>query len=129
VAACVAELINDATLPERARQVYKGLSRTNPGAKSPMSVETGQSGRLDVAVRRVERAMMLLEQRLARKVAEAGAQAGDLFDQDRTQLAADLDHCRARVRELEEAGAQASAALDAAIAEVRAAMAERVAGP
>ncbi len=92
-----------------------------------MSVETGQSGRLDVAVRRVERAMMLLEQRLARKVAEAGAQAGDLFDQDRTQLAADLDACRARVRELEEAGAQASAALDAAMAEVRAALAERAA--
>ena len=90
-----------------------------------MSMETGQSGRLDVAVRRVERAMMLLEQRLARKVAEAGAQAGDLFDQDRAQLATDLDACRARVRELEEAGAQASAALDAAMAEVRAALAER----
>jgi hypothetical protein len=72
---------------------------------------------------------MLLEQRLARKVAEAGAQAGDLFDQDRTQLAADLDACRARVRELEEAGAQASAALDAAMAEVRAALAERAAQP
>jgi hypothetical protein len=94
-----------------------------------MTVETGQSGRLDVAVRRVERAMMLLEQRLARKVAEAGAQAGDLFDQDRTQLAADLDACRARVRELEEAGAQASVALDAAMAEVRVALAERAAHP
>ncbi len=90
-----------------------------------MSVETGQSGRLDVAVRRVERAIMLLEQRLARKVAEAGAQAGDLFDQDRTQLAADLDACRSRVRELEEAGAQASAALETAMAEVRASLAER----
>jgi hypothetical protein len=90
-----------------------------------MTVEPGQSGRLDIAVRRVERAMMLLEQRLARKVAEAGAQAGDLFDHDRAQLAADLDSCRGRVRELEEAGAQAAAALDAAMAEVRAVLAER----
>ncbi len=90
-----------------------------------MAAEQGQSGRLDIAVRRVERAMMLLEQRLARKVAEAGAHVGDLFDQDRAQLAADLDTCRARVRELEEAGAQAAVALDAAMAEVRAALAEQ----
>ena len=90
-----------------------------------MSIETGQSARLDVAVRRVERAMLLLEQRLARTVAEAGAQAGDLFDQDRSQLAADLDSCRARLRQLEEAGAEAAAALDAAMTEVRAALAER----
>ena len=90
-----------------------------------MTMGTGQSSRLDVAVRRVERAMMLLEQRMARKVAEAGAQAGDLFDLDRAQLATDLDACRARVRELEEAGAEAAAALDAAMAEVRAALAER----
>ena len=90
-----------------------------------MSIETGQSARLDVAVRRVERAMLLLEQRLARKVAEAGAQAGDLFDQDRSQLAADLDSCRARLRQLEEAGAEAAAALDTAVTEVRAALAER----
>ena len=90
-----------------------------------MTVEAGQSGRLDVAVRRVERAIMLLEQRLARKVAEAGAQAGDLFDQDRAQLAADLDACRGRLRDLEEAGAQASAALDAAMAEIRTALVQR----
>jgi hypothetical protein len=90
-----------------------------------MTVEVGQSGRLDVAIRRVERAMMLLEQRLARKVAEAGAQAGDLFDQDRAQLASDLDACRGRLRDLEEAGALASAALDAAMAEIRAVMTER----
>ena len=90
-----------------------------------MTMDTGQNSRLDVAVRRVERAMMLLEQRMARKVAEAGAHAGDLFDQDRSHLATELDDCRARVRELEEAGAQASTALDAAMAEVRAALAER----
>jgi hypothetical protein len=89
-----------------------------------MTGETGQSARLDVAVRRVERAMLLLEQRLARKVAEAGAHAGDLFDQDRAQLAADLDACRGRVRDLEAAGAEASAALAAAMAEIRATLAQ-----
>jgi hypothetical protein len=45
-----------------------------------------------------------------------------LFDQDRAQLASDLDAARARERELEEAGAQASAALAKAISEIRAAL-------
>jgi len=87
-----------------------------------MGVETGQSGRLDVAVRRLERAVALLDQRLAHRLAEAGAQVGGLFDQDRAKLAADLDSARARERELEEAGAQASAALSRAIAEIRGAL-------
>ena len=87
-----------------------------------MGVETGQSGRLDVAVRRLERAVALLDQRLAHRLAEAGAQVGGLFDQDRAKLAADLDSARARERALEEAGAQASAALSRAIAEIRGAL-------
>ena len=49
----------------------------------------------------------------------AGAEAGDLFDQDRTKLATDLDACRARERELAEAGVQASEALAKAIEELR----------
>ena len=53
----------------------------------------------------------MLEQRLAKRMAEAGAQAGDLFDQDRAKLAAELDAARARERELDEAGAEASEAL------------------
>ena len=85
-----------------------------------MTADAGQNGRLDVAVRRLERAMALLEQRLAHRLAEAGAQAGGLFDQDRTKLAADLDAARARERELEEAAAQASEALAKAVAELRA---------
>ncbi|MEO8811623.1 MAG: hypothetical protein ABI376_01760 [Caulobacteraceae bacterium] len=84
-----------------------------------MTVDTGSGGRLDVAIRRLERAMALLDQRLAARLAEAGAQAGGLFDQDRSQLAADLDAARGRERELREAGAQASAALAEAIAELR----------
>ncbi len=88
-----------------------------------MTDDTGQSGRLDVAVRRLERATALLDQRLAVRLAEAGARAGDLFDQDRAQLAADLDAARARERELEEAGAEASAALAGAIAGLRSTLA------
>jgi hypothetical protein len=82
-------------------------------------------GRLGEAQQHIERALLQLEQRLARKVAEAGARAGGLFDEDRAKLAADLDTCRARLRELEEASAQASAALAGAIAEVRQALAGR----
>ena len=89
-----------------------------------MTADAGQSGRLDVAVRRLERAMALLEQRMTHRLAEAGAQAGGLFDQDRSQLAAALDAARGRERELEEAGAQASAALAEAIAEIRATLGE-----
>ena len=84
-----------------------------------MKAEAGQSGRLDVAVQRLERALTMLDQRLAHRLAEAGADAGGLFDQDRAKLAADLDACRARGRELEEAGAEASQALARAIAELR----------
>jgi hypothetical protein len=85
-----------------------------------MKAETAQSGRLEAAAGRLDRALTMLDQRMAKRLAEAGAQAGDLFDQDRTKLAADLDACRARERELAEAGAQASEALARAIAELRA---------
>jgi len=77
---------------------------------------------LDLAVRRLESAVHVLEQRLAARLKEAGAAAGGLFDQDRAKLAAELDQARARERELEEAGAQASAALGRAIQEIHAAL-------
>jgi len=79
---------------------------------------------LDLAARRLERAVAMLESRLAEKVAVASAEAGGLFDQDRARLAAELDAARARERALEEAGAQASEALGRAIAEIRAALGE-----
>ncbi len=84
-----------------------------------MTADVGQSGKLDVAARRLERAMALLDQRLAHRLAEAGAQVGGLFDQDRAKLAAELDACRARERELEEAGLAASEALAVAIAQIK----------
>jgi len=78
---------------------------------------------LDLAAKRLENAVHVLEQRLAAKLRAAGAEAGGLFDQDRAKLAAELDQAKARERELEEAGAQASAALGKAIQEIKAALA------
>ena len=77
---------------------------------------------LEIAAKRLERATFLLEQRLAERLKTAGAEAGGLFDADRAKLAADLDEARARERALEEAGAEASAALGRAILEIRQAL-------
>jgi len=77
---------------------------------------------LEIAAKRLERAVFQLEQRLAERLKEAGAEAGGLFDQDRANLAAQLDEARARERALEEAGAEASAALGRAIGEIRQAL-------
>lgn len=78
---------------------------------------------LDLAAKRLDRAVATLEQRLTERVKRAGAEAGGLFDQDRANLAAQLDESRARERELEAAGAEASEALGRAIVELRAALA------
>lgn len=85
-----------------------------------MTGESVGDSALDQAARRLERAVTLLEQRLAQR-ARSGEASG-AFDQDRTRLAAELDQARARERQLEEAGAEASAALGRAIAEIRAAL-------
>jgi hypothetical protein len=76
---------------------------------------------LDQAVKRLDRAVGLLVQRM-RQGAPSGGEGG-LFDQDRARLAAELDQARAREKELEAAGAEASAALGRAIAEIQAALA------
>ncbi len=47
---------------------------------------------------------------------------GGLFDEDRSQLAAELDAARGRERELESAGQAASQALGRAITQIRAAL-------
>lgn len=78
---------------------------------------------LDLAARRLERAVGLLEQRVGEQLARAGAEGGGLFDQDRANLATALDAARAREKALEAAGAEASAALGRAISEIRAALA------
>jgi len=85
---------------------------------------TGESSdsALDLAARRLERAISMLESRMTERMAQASAAAGGLFDQDRANLATELDASRSRERALEEAGAQASAALGRAIDEIRAAL-------
>ncbi|WP_269715925.1 DUF4164 family protein [Caulobacter sp. NIBR2454] len=85
---------------------------------------SGEASALDLAAKRLERAVALLEQKLARPAANGE----DLFAQDRDKLAAELDAARAREKALEEAGAQASAALGRAITEIRAALGDSEAG-
>ena len=84
-----------------------------------MSEEPSRETRIDRAVRRLDRAATQLGQRISRRVAEAGAQAGSLIDEDRARLAAELDAARGRERELEAAGTEASQALATAITELR----------
>jgi hypothetical protein len=83
---------------------------------------SGGESALDLAARRLEQAVHVLEQRLTQRLKTAGDAAGGLFDQDRANLATQLDEARARERELEAAGAEASAALGRAILEIRAAL-------
>ena len=87
-----------------------------------MTQDLGGGSALDLAAKRLERAVMVLEQRLTERVAKAGADVGGLFDQDRSDLAAQLDQSRARERELAAAGAEASQALGRAIQEIRVAL-------
>lgn len=98
---------------------------------------------LDLAVRRLERAVAQLEQRHAAKTAEAeraiaaaaktasgatpvasSAEPGLFDDEERVRLVADLAAAHEREKALEEAGEQASVALGRAIAEIRAALGE-----
>jgi hypothetical protein len=90
-----------------------------------MTGDVAPGGQIQGAIKRVDRAVALLEQRLAMRLAEAGAQAGGLLAQDRAQLAADLDAARSRQRDLEEAGAQASEALGQVAAKISAALRSR----
>jgi hypothetical protein len=80
----------------------------------------------DAAARRLDLALAKLESRLGAAVSNAKAEVGGLFDQDRSQLAADLDAAHARERELKAAGQEAAEALDRAIAEIRQALGSRV---
>lgn len=99
----------------------------------------GEGSALDLAARRLERAVAGLEQKLAAERAErarlaAEPASGDLFGaapaaapdaavvEKAARLAADLEAARERERALEEAGEQASEALGRAIAEIRAAL-------
>jgi Skp family chaperone for outer membrane proteins len=76
---------------------------------------------LDSAIQRLDRALSALEAKLAARAAHDDRE-GDLFENDRDRLAAELDAARARERALQDVAAEASAALGRAAAEVRAAL-------
>lgn len=80
--------------------------------------ETPGESALELAAKRLDRAVSALEQRLQ------GQARGDLFTRTPAdgELAAELERARTRERELEAAGAEASAALGRAISEIRAAL-------
>jgi hypothetical protein len=95
---------------------------------SGMMQEADAGSALDSAVRRLERAVTLLESRLEGVATNAAAATGGLFDEDRAKLADELDAARGRERELKAAGEDAARALDHAIAEIRAVLGAGVAG-
>jgi hypothetical protein len=76
------------------------------------------------AAHRLERAVALLESQVKSLTDRAEGGTGGLFDLDRSQLASALDIARARERELEVAGQEASQALGHAIAGIRTALAQ-----
>jgi hypothetical protein len=78
-----------------------------------MSRETAGEDALELAARRLDRALGALEQRLA---------GGELFAARDPGLEAELERLRAREKELEAAGAEASATLGRAIEEIRTAL-------
>jgi hypothetical protein len=82
-----------------------------------MREPTGENA-LDLAMKRLERAIALVEQRRG----GVSADGGGLFDQDHARLAEELDQAKVREKALEAAGAEASAALGRAIAEIKAAL-------
>jgi hypothetical protein len=109
-----------------------------------MPMTPGEGNALELAARRLERAVGQLEQKItaertarlaafsAAAAAASGASSGEpsLFDAEAqvhaeskaARLAVDLEAARAREKALEEAGEQASEAQGRAIAEIRAAL-------
>jgi hypothetical protein len=106
-----------------------------------MPMTPGEGNALELAAKRLERAVAQLEHKLAAEraarvaapvIAPVAVSTGEpsLFDSDAeaeaesraARLAVDLEAARAREKALEEAGEQASEALGRAIAEIRAAL-------
>ena len=91
-------------------------------AQRPNGEQSEPGVALDAAVGRLERAVSLLEGRVVQLAGLAEGSNGGLFDYDRSKLAAELDAARARERELEAAGSEASQALGRAIEGIRRAL-------
>jgi len=81
-----------------------------------------EDGPLAAAAKRLDRALALLESHVKSLSDRAEGSAGGLFDHDRAKLASELDSARARERELQAAGAEASEALGQAIAGIKTAL-------
>jgi len=84
-----------------------------------MAADGAPESGIDRAIRRLDRVATLLNQRITRRTSHAEAEAGSISDADRARLAAELDAARARERQLEVAGAEASQALAEAITQLR----------
>jgi hypothetical protein len=91
-------------------------------AQRQAAADPADDAPLEAAARRLERALSLLGSRVNSLADRLEANSGGLFDYDRSKLAAELDAARAREKELEAAGAQASEALARAIDQIRAAL-------
>jgi len=89
--------------------------------REPVAREASGPDAIGEAARRLDRALTRVEKLLAARGTGGGS---DLFDHDRSALAAELDAARARERALEEAASAASDALGRAAAEVRLALGE-----
>ncbi len=79
---------------------------------------------LEAALKRLERAVAVLDGRVGELSGRADAGEGGLFDHDRSQLAAELDAARSRERALQESGEAVADALGRAIVSVREALAQ-----
>ena len=86
--------------------------------------ETAEDDPLEAAALRLERALAVLDGRVKQLAGRAEGNAGGLFDFDRSKLAAELDEARARERELETAGQEASRALGRAIEHIKGALSQ-----
>ncbi len=85
------------------------------------SVDNGETP-LEAAIKRLERAVAVLDGQVTQLSGRADGAAGGLFDVDRSQLAVELDAAKARERAMADAGAATAEALDRAIASVRQAL-------
>ena len=77
---------------------------------------------LEAALKRLERAVAVLDGRVGELSGRADAGEGGLFDHDRSQLAVELDQSRSRERVLQETGEAVADALGRAIVSVREAL-------
>ena len=101
---------------ERAGASPDGVREVKP-VSEPRDLAAGPSP-LDLAILRLDRALVGLEQRLDGRTRPAEVARNDLFDHDSSQLAAQLQAAQARERELVMAGQEASRALAQAMMDI-----------